>query len=115
MLTSLGKFYRKLRIDNDELLKHMAERLGVSSSYLSAVESGKRDMPDSWEAQIIDLYDLSEEMILEFQYAIRTSKRKTTIDMTNFVNSDKLLVESFARKFSALDDATKKKLERLLK
>ena len=32
MLTSIGRFLRKLRIDNGEILKDMAEALGVSSA-----------------------------------------------------------------------------------
>ena len=48
MLTSIGRFLRKLRIENGEILKDMAEALGVSSAFLSAVENGKKKMPESW-------------------------------------------------------------------
>ena len=44
MLTSLGRFLRKLRIDRGEILKNMAEKLEVTSSFLSAVENGKKRM-----------------------------------------------------------------------
>ena len=37
MLTPLGKFLRKLRLDNDQLLRDMAERLDMPSSTLSAI------------------------------------------------------------------------------
>ena len=39
MLTNFGKALRKLRIDNNELLKDMALKLEVTVSYLSAVEN----------------------------------------------------------------------------
>ena len=42
MITSLGRFLRKLRIDQGEILKDMADKLGVSVSFLSAVENGKK-------------------------------------------------------------------------
>lgn len=45
-LTEFGKFSRKLRIDNGELLKDMAIKLNVTVSYLSAVEIGKRNIPE---------------------------------------------------------------------
>lgn len=32
-MTELGKFLRKLRIDNDEIMLDMANKLGVSSSH----------------------------------------------------------------------------------
>ena len=37
-VTEFGKFSRKLRIENDELLRDMANKLGVTASYLSAEE-----------------------------------------------------------------------------
>ena len=43
MTTNFGKFCRKLRIDNDELLYDMAAKLGVSSAFLSKVENGKKN------------------------------------------------------------------------
>ena len=50
-LTEFGKFSRKLRIDNGELLKDMAIKLNVTVSYLSAVEIGKRNIPEKWEEE----------------------------------------------------------------
>jgi len=38
MLTSLGQFLRKLRLERGEILKTMADKLGVTSAFLSAVE-----------------------------------------------------------------------------
>ena len=40
MKGNLGKFLRKLRIDHDEYLKDMAQKLNISISYLSAIENG---------------------------------------------------------------------------
>ena len=45
MITSLGTFLRRLRLAKGEILKDMAESLGVSSAFLSAVENGKKKMP----------------------------------------------------------------------
>ena len=42
MLTSIGKFLRKLRMSNGEILRDMAEALEVTSAFLSAVENGKK-------------------------------------------------------------------------
>lgn len=47
MLTRFGKQLRKLRIDREERLKDMADRLNVTTAYLSAVENGKRTVPDA--------------------------------------------------------------------
>ena len=43
LLAEFGKFCRKLRIDQGELLKEMADKLGVSAAYLSAGKVGHRN------------------------------------------------------------------------
>ncbi|QGX87831.1 helix-turn-helix domain-containing protein [Escherichia coli] len=43
-VTALGRFLRKIRIDKDQILKDMAEKLGVSVAQLSAIELGKRSI-----------------------------------------------------------------------
>ena len=70
MLTSIGKFLRKLRIDRGEILKDMAEKLDVTVSFLSAVENGRKKMPSSWNARICSLYDLSFQQQKDFTKAI---------------------------------------------
>jgi transcriptional regulator with XRE-family HTH domain len=65
MVTNFGKFCRKLRIDNDELLKDMACKLSVTPSYLSAIEKGKRKVPVEWEQKIAELYPLDSNQLIE--------------------------------------------------
>ncbi|WP_227865690.1 helix-turn-helix domain-containing protein [Clostridioides sp. ZZV14-6045] len=60
-LTEFGKFSRKLRIEKDEILRDMSEKLNVTVSYLSAVETGKRSVPKSWENIMIEKYNLKDE------------------------------------------------------
>ena len=55
-LSEFAVFCKKLRIDNNQILKDMAGLLNVSSSYLSAVENGKRKIPDEWYDRISNLY-----------------------------------------------------------
>ena len=61
MLTRVGIFLRKLRLDSGEIMKDMATKLDVSSSFLSAVENGKKKMPESWYDTIVNLYNLDKE------------------------------------------------------
>ena len=58
MYTELGKYLRHLRLDNYENMKEMATRLGVSSSFLSAVEVGKKTIPAKWFDLIVKTYNL---------------------------------------------------------
>ena len=62
MLTPLGKFLRKLRLDNDQLLRDMAERLDMPSSTLSAIETGRRKPPQGFAEKIGRAYALADEL-----------------------------------------------------
>lgn len=110
MLTLFGKFVRKLRIDRNELLKDMAVKLGVASSYLSAVETGKRNVPHDWLEKITTLYQLNYEETQELKTAIESSQLSIKIDLKRASSKDKNLVMSFAREFKELDDEEKSKI-----
>jgi transcriptional regulator with XRE-family HTH domain len=112
MLTSLGKFLRKIRIDNDEYLKDMADRLQVTVSFLSAVENGKKKMPSTWNRKICSLYKLNEKQIQEFTRAIAESEEKIELNIKDLDIKNQCLAVSFARKLSDLSDH---KLDELMK
>ena len=84
MITPIGKFLRKLRIDTGEILKDMAEKLHVSPSFLSAVENGKKKMPSTWNSTICILYQLSADQRAEFTKAIAATEESVTLDLTTF-------------------------------
>lgn len=115
MLTSIGKFLRKLRIDNEEILKDMAEKLGVSSAFLSAVENGKKKMPEGWSEKLKNLYSFSPEQEEELQKAIIDTNNVIEISLHNASDNHRALAISFAREFDSLDDETSAQLLKLLK
>ena len=88
-LTEFGKFSRKLRIDNGELLKDMAIKLNVTVSYLSAVEIGKRNIPEKWEEEIVRAYHLNLQEREELKEAIIYSKKVFKINVENFEKEEK--------------------------
>ncbi|MGG1598880.1 helix-turn-helix domain-containing protein [Paenibacillus naphthalenovorans] len=114
MLTQFGKFCRKLRIDNGELLKEMADKLGVTSSYLSAVENGKRNVPHDWLETITDLYSLSQIQKKELNEAIEESQLTIKMELKDYNNSEKNLIMSFAREFKDLDEENRDKIRNIL-
>jgi HTH-type transcriptional regulator, competence development regulator len=59
-LNDFGKELRKLRIDKSELLKDMAERLGVSPAFISAIETSRKPIPAGFANRIASAYDLNE-------------------------------------------------------
>jgi transcriptional regulator with XRE-family HTH domain len=115
MLTEFGKILRKLRIDKGEILKNMADRLNMSSAYLSAIEMGKRAIPDNLVTRLIEIYALSESDIQQLKRAEAESVTQIKLDIegASFAKKNAALV--FARTFEEMDDQTVDKLLAVMK
>ena len=115
MLTDFGRFLRKIRTDCGEILKDMAEKLNVSAAYLSAVEMGKRNIPEQWVNRISELYNLSEEEKNNLNDAADNSAKSITLSFDNISDSHKETAILFAREFENVDTETLDKIKKLLK
>ena len=89
MLTNFGKFCRKLRIDKGELLYDMAQRLKVSSAFLSKVENGKAKPPEEWKESIPSMYSLNEEQKEELCEYIDEARESSIINVSAFSRDDR--------------------------
>ena len=114
MLTEFGKILRKIRIDCGEILKDMAEKLNVSAAYLSAVEMGKRNIPEKWIDKISNLYNLSLEDKKKLNDAADNSARSITLNFENINCKQKETAILFAREFENVDTETLDKIKKLL-
>lgn len=114
MTTKLGTFLRKLRIENGEILKTMAERLEVSSAFLSAVENGKKNMPESWYEKLNHLYSLSREQNEQLHIAALSSKKSVELRIRDAPEVNRDLAVLFARRFDSLDEKTSQNIMNLL-
>lgn len=114
MITEFGKMLRKIRIDHDEYLKNMAERLGVTSSYLSAVENGKRNVTGKIIKGISETYDLNQETIKQLQKAAETSNQYVQLNLKNASIEQRNLAVAFARRFTNMDDEQIEKIKKIL-
>lgn len=114
MITPFGKFCRKLRIDNGELLKDMADKLGVTASYLSAVENGKRKVPQNWLHLISRIYSLDDQQVSELKKAIEESQTVIKFDLREFSNEKKDILMAFAREHKKLDATDLEKILKIL-
>jgi len=106
MLTEFGKALRKLRLDETEILKDMAMRLNISSAYLSAIENGKRPIPQGFIDALTDLYQLSGMERKSLEEAADKSLRDVGISLGDEQGSKRDLALIFARSFDSMDDAT---------
>lgn len=54
--TLLGDYLNRLRVKEGESLPDMAKKLKVESSYLSAIENGKKYFPVEWYPELQLIY-----------------------------------------------------------
>ncbi len=115
MLTEFGREIRKMRIDRGEILKNMADKLGITSSYLSAIECGKRSIPDWIIDRLAQIYELSEYEKNILQKAMQRSLKDISLDVAGVSDIKMDLALRFARTFKDIDDNTALKIRKLLK
>ncbi len=114
MITSVGKFLRKLRIDSGEVLRDMANNLGVSSAFLSAVENGKKKFPEAWNEKLTEIYKLTPNQVEEMKEAIIESTSIIKLNIENASQKNRDLAVKFARNFDSIDDETRDKIFNIL-
>ena len=112
MLTEFGRELRHIRIDRDEKLKDMAGKLGVTTAYLSAVENGNRNIPDSWIEIIADEYQLDENEICRLEKLAYDGKPEITLNIGTASVGQRNLAYSFARKFKELSEEDVRNLQK---
>jgi len=103
-VTKLGIALRKIRLDRQELLKDMADRLKVSSAFLSAVETGKKRPPANFIDRICSAYELSEDEKKELQLAADMSLDEIKIGLTDSSSMQRQAAVSFAKVLNDLTD-----------
>jgi len=114
MLTDFGRYLRKLRIDYGELIRDMAEKLNVTASYLSAVETGKRNIPNTWVQEISTKYHLDEASRQALSAAAARSAKTIKLELENMPGNKRETAILFAREFGSMDDTTLSQIRDLL-
>lgn len=103
MLTSFGKLVRKIRIEKEVNLKEMALLIDKSSAFLSAVETGRKNVPTGMVEDIIKKMELTQEEAEQLTIAAQESRHEVSIPMQDFNNRQREVVAAFARHFSSLE------------
>ncbi len=114
MITEYGKQLRKIRVDNEEVLKDMAERMGVTSAYVSAIEIGKRPIPENFTNLIIQKYGLNEVQSEALRVAEERSLTVLKLEMKDSSSVKRQTAAVFAREFENLNEDTANKILKIL-
>jgi transcriptional regulator with XRE-family HTH domain len=106
---------RKLRTERGITLKEMAEALGISSAYLSALEHGKRGRP-GWHLiqRILAYFNIIWDEAEEVVRLARISHPRITIDTSGLTPKATELANRLADEIGKIDQATLDEMVALL-
>ena len=106
-MTPFGERMRKLRTERGITLKQMAEALGVSSAYLSALEHGKRGRP-GWHLiqRILAYFNIIWDEADEVVRLARISHPRISIDTSGLNPKATELANRLADEIGKLDAST---------
>lgn len=106
-MTPFGEKMRKLRRERQITLKQMAEAVGVSSAYLSALEHGKRGRPSWYLIQrIMAYFNIIWDEAEEVAQLARISHPRITIDTSGLSPAATELANRLADDIGSLDAKT---------
>ncbi|MBD9208780.1 MAG: helix-turn-helix transcriptional regulator [Eubacteriales bacterium] len=97
MLTEFGKLLRIIRINSGDSSREMARKLGFSPSYLSAIESGKRNIPTDMEKLLSKSYPLSQIDLEKLRTAMFASSDTVKINLTDFAEKKQRVIMAIAQ------------------
>lgn len=90
----------------------MADRLGLTSAFVSAIETGRKPIPQAYIDNIARALSLSEREIRDLRQA--EDQTRTTIKVESLKGADRALVASLARKVNELPPTELDVIRRLL-
>lgn len=114
MISKFGLYVRKIREDNNESLRQMAVKLGVSAAFLSAMEVGRKTIPIDYVSKIKDVYSLNDEQIIELENSIYETNERVPLELKTMNDAQKDVSLMFARKIKNADENMLKKLKEAL-
>lgn len=114
-MTPLGKRLRELRSQKGVTMKHMADELGVSSAYLSALEHGHRGRPGWLMLQrIIAYFNLIWDDAEDLVTLARSSDPRVTVDTSGLTPDATNLANLLAAHIAELSPQSLERMTRAL-
>jgi transcriptional regulator with XRE-family HTH domain len=100
VLTPFGIAIRKLRLDKGMRLLDLASKLGLSIAFISAVETGRKPIPDGYAKAIARAMDLTAAEIRELRRAVDRTRKEVRVE--GLPEEQRELVAAFARRLDEL-------------
>lgn len=114
MISKFGICIRNIREKENDSLRQMAIKLGISAAFLSAMEVGRKQIPLEYVGKIKGIYNLTEEKEIELENSIYETNEKVPIELALMNEAQKDISLMFARKIKTADEELLRKLKEAL-
>jgi putative transcriptional regulator, XRE family, bacteriophage lambda repressor C1 like protein len=114
MISKFGEYIRIVRKRENDSLRDMAKKMGVSAAFLSAMEVGRKNIPLVYVDKIVELYHLNEEEKAKLFEVIQETNDKVSLELSQMNESQKEVTLVFARKIQTADADLIEKLRKIL-
>lgn len=111
-LTPFGIVVRKFRLDKGMRLLDLAHGVGRSAAFISAVETGRKSIPDGYVRAVAKAMDLSAAEIRDLRRAADRTKKEVKVE--TLPEDQRELVAAFARKLDEVPPALMAQLKKTI-
>ena len=114
MISKFGKCIRNIREQENDSLRQMAIKLGISAAFLSAMEVGRKAIPLEYADKIANEYNLDIDEKNRLVDSIYKTNEKVPLELSKMSEAQKNVSLLFARRINNADDDLIKKLQEVL-
>ena len=114
MISKFGLYIREVREKENDSLRQMAIKLGISAAFLSAMEVGRKQIPLEYVDKIKNIYNLTQEQEIELENSIHETNERVPIELAAMNEAQKDVSLMFARKIKTADEDLLRKLKEVL-
>ncbi len=114
MTTEFGDKVQKLRQLASMTLYDVAQQLGISTAFLSAVENGRKRVPDDFVERLGRVLPEAKAQAAELEILANQAREQVVLPLPKASRQDADLATVLARKFNSLSEAQKNRIRAIL-
>lgn len=113
-INEYGVYIRSIRLKLNINLEDMANKLNVSKAYLSALENGKKTIPQDYADKLALAFELSNVERNDLKNSIDISNGKIQLDILKMNEEQREVSLAFARKIFYANEEELSELKKIL-
>lgn len=113
-INEYGVYIRSIRSKMNINLEDMSNKLNVSKAYLSALENGKKTIPQDYADKLALAYELSNVERNDLKNSIDISNGKIQLDILKMNEEQREVSLAFARKIFYANEEELNELKKIL-